>query len=146
MRQASLEDVPELVKLWEQAHGETSYSELEFSSLKMEQSLIEAVEENWFCCVIERDGQVIANYVGRIVNEFCSFDNVGQVVGFYVKPEYRTGRSAAYLIMNFIKWCKLNKCKQIRAGISSGNFSGDRLYRALGFKVVGFQYLLSVGV
>ena len=141
MRQATLDDIPGLTKLWYYAKEETVYKPTKISDDKLRSMYTDIINQNNFCCVIERDGDIVGNMIARMSGDFYTDENVATVTAFYIRPEFRGGKKVAHMIMNYIAWAKENGAVQIKAGISSGNLSSHRLYNRLGFETVGYQYL-----
>lgn len=86
--------------------------------------------------VKEHDGQiagVLAGYVSALA-PWTSMKCATEML-FYVRPEFRAGRSAVSLIRNFEKWGRAKGCGLV--AVTANHMAGDervgRLYQRLGY-------------
>jgi RimJ/RimL family protein N-acetyltransferase len=91
--------------------------------------------------VAEKDGQVIGGMVGDTVKPIWSEDLIGLDFGFYIKPEHRGHNYAAQMVKAFEVWCFEMGAKQVRPAVSTANAAAGRLYKGLGYKPVGEQFM-----
>jgi L-amino acid N-acyltransferase YncA len=141
IRQATREDLPSLMVLAKEAEASTSYKGTGFSQQHCWENMERALENNWYCAVMPRDGAIVGALFGYLAQGWHTLEMLSNVPFFYVQPAHRGGRAPLYMVYNFIQWCQDNGANQIRVGIDSGCMAGDTLFRRLGFTPVGYQYI-----
>lgn len=144
IRKATRDDIPLMVELAAEYLQHSSYAPLVYDKIKTHDFLDELLDEKGFMVVAERDGQIVGGMVGDVITPWFSDDKIGVEYIIYMHPDYRTGRDAYRLIRSWVEWCKYQDVKQIRPAISSGVNRGERLYQAMGFEVVGSNFLMNV--
>lgn len=144
IRKATIDDITRMVDLAGGYLITSSYAQIEYDKNKTQDFLEELLAENGFMVVSERDGQIVGGMVGDVIQPWFSCDKIGIEYILYMHPEYRAGRDTYRLIRSWIEWCKHQGVKQIRPSISSGIQGGERLYQAIGFDIVGSNFLMNV--
>lgn len=144
IRQATKEDIGEILSILQTTVNETSFKDLTINPDKAIDYLEEFIDNNQYMAAVEKDGKLIGGMIGTIESPWYSDDLIGYDLGLFILPEYRHGLIATKLILYFIEWCKKNNVKQIRPGISTGIFQVSRLYQNLGFEVTGNNFLMRV--
>ena len=101
-------------------HKESRYRTSKLSMLKVfELFNITRNDKNHFCFLAWRGDKVIGLISGYCAEHYFTEDVYAYDTMFYVKPEYRKGRTALLLIRAFEKWAKDNNCVEISVGIST---------------------------
>ena len=139
------EDIPSLIKLGRQMHGESSYSHLDFDEDKVNDmgQVWLLNPEIYFCKVAENnDKEIFAMYVGLISSYYFGKDLVANDLLMFVAPDKRGGIAAVKLIKEFEDWAKANGAAEVRPASSTGVKTEEtmKLYEALGYKTVGHTF------
>jgi L-amino acid N-acyltransferase YncA len=143
IRNATLEDIPEIIKGGLSMVEETSYKHVDYSPERVE-ATCKLLMAQGFIMVAEKNGEVVGAMLGDVYTPWYTTDSMGIDYCIYIKPEHRNGMIAARLIKRFEEWCIAMGAKQIRPGIGTGNKNVSRLYKALGYRVVGECFLKDI--
>lgn len=143
IRQAILSDVPSLVELGKRFNAETSYKHVEYSPERVEATCKLLIDKG-FVAVAEKDGEIVGVMMGDVLTPWYTNDRMGFDYCLYIYPEHRNGLIAVRLVKQFENWCISMGAKQIRPAIGTGIPNGSRLYKALGYKSVGEQFLKDI--
>lgn len=148
IRPATHDDIPALVEMGRAMHGESNYEVIEFDE-KQTAEFIHWVlaQDNGFCAVAERDGELIGYAAGFATPQwFGAKDKLtAQDYGLYVKPSYRRGATAILLATAYRDWAIALGCVQVRAGTAAGTHAqgANAIYEHLGFQRAGYLFVLS---
>lgn len=141
IRPATLIDVPRLVELAEQMHGESRFASLAFDADKMAATLAALAGGAGCLLVAEHDGQIIGGFAGWCAEHFFSREKTAGDFGLFVQPDRRGGIAAARLLQAFVAWAREQGVADqwIQAGITTGVHieATTRLYRSIGFAPIG---------
>ena len=143
IRNATLEDVPQIVGLIEELHDLSSMAPLDFSPIKAKHGLIAFISTDQFVRVIEEDRKCVGVFSGLVTPTWFGNDSLAIDLSWYVQPKYRDWQGVA-LVEQFIEWAKERGVKQIRPGVSTGNPAACKIYKALGFSEAGAGFYLDV--
>jgi GNAT superfamily N-acetyltransferase len=117
------------------------YRDIPFLDCAMRTSFFRAIEnpKDWFCAVIEHDGEIIGGILAYAAYEVFSDKRTASDQGIFVKEQYRGTRAAFKLVRAFEAWAEAVGCVKISVGVSAGidNPRAERLYEGLGFREVG---------
>ena len=146
IRDLKLDDMQQVLTLAEEAHGESSYSHLDFDP-----EVITAMAQVWvtnpmvyFCkLVTSQENKIFAMYVGLISSYYFGKDLVANDLLLFVSQDRRGGIAAARLIKEFEDWAFANGAKEIRPASSTGVKTEEtrQLYNALGYNTVGHTFV-----
>jgi len=101
-------------------HQESRYRTSKLSMLKVfELFNTTKNDKDYFCFLAWRDDKVIGLISGYCAEHYFTEDIYAYESMFYVRPEYRKGRTALLLLRTFEKWAKDNNCVEISVGIST---------------------------
>lgn len=142
VRLATAEDLRAVIGLSERAHGEAPhYRRSRFVREKIEQLGEGAVGGNpgLVLLVAERGGEIVGYLFGVVSEHYFSDALYAASISLYVAPEARGGRAAFRLLQRFEAEARARGAGQIQLGASVDAFAPAalRLYRALGYTVVG---------
>lgn len=147
VREMTESDIPVLVKIGSQAHLESEYRTMTFSSEKCER-LGQAMYslENLKCFVVERDGEIIGFLMASVDEGYFTDEKTTSDLLVYVKPEWRGSRAFYLLITEYIAWAKEQDAKLIFLSNSTGYEPEKigKLYERLGFHRVGGIFQMEV--
>ena len=143
IRKGKEEDIERIIEMGLRLTKESSYSNTIMSPERV-RTTCETLITHGFFVVAEKDGEVIGAMLGDVYQPWHSFDKIGIDYVLYVEPEHRNGMIAAKMIRNFESWCKSMGAKQVRPGVGTGNPSGIRLYKGLGYQSVGEWFLKNI--
>jgi|10_taG_2_1085330.scaffolds.fasta_scaffold29627_2 GNAT superfamily N-acetyltransferase len=101
-------------------HQESRYRTSKLSMLKVFDLFNTTMnDKDHFCFLAWRDDKVIGLISGYCAEHYFTEDIYAYESMFYVRPEYRKGRTALLLLRTFEKWAKDNNCVEISVGIST---------------------------
>lgn len=143
LRQATLEDAPELVRF---IHPLLTQESQLLSSVTFDWVIAENSFKQWinngFVMIAEHDGE----WAGIMAAVLCEFEFSADIQAsertLYVTPKYRGSRAAVMLVASFVTWAEAMGAKHIVSGTIT-NVSPEiraktaRLYRGFGFKSIG---------
>ncbi len=146
IRDLKLDDMQQVLTLAEEAHGESSYSHLDFDPEVITSMAITWVAnpEVYFCkLVTSQENKIFAMYVGLISSYYFGKDLVANDLLLFVSQDRRGGIAAARLIKEFEDWAFANGAKEIRPASSTGVKTEEtrQLYNALGYDTVGHTFV-----
>ena len=147
IRDATREDLPEIVELGQQFFDESPfYCDLGYSREKIAGLVLRLIEsEDGFARVVEdANGALTGIMIGIAQEHWASPAVVASELGLFVQPSRRGSVLAARLVGEFIAWGRERGCVKCLAGSSTG-INTDicaRLYEHQGFKrnSIGLEY------
>jgi GNAT superfamily N-acetyltransferase len=141
IRAATVADVPILVELGAQMHGESPrFSRLRYDAEKVRALLSSAVNAPHMLVVVaERDGAIVGGFVGMVAEHWCSRDLIATDLALFIDPRRRGGIFASRLLRAYLDWAEIKGAKLTQAGITTGvhQLATERLYEALGLSRCG---------
>lgn len=142
IREATHQDIAQLVELGAQMHTESRFKVLQYDCDKVFLLFDHLINTNQFIHVIEKNGLLTGGLVGFITEHWASKDNVAYDCGLFISPEHRGGVDAARLIKRFRDWAIVRGAKMASLGISTGVHPErtDKLIQACGFEKIGYLY------
>jgi GNAT superfamily N-acetyltransferase len=101
------EDLPTVVRLCEQSHGESMFSNLPFAVNKVRRNLITFITDDamFFAMKATLNGKIIGFHFGQKGEMTFSDASIGVERGLYVVPESRGTRAFFLMVEAFYKWC-----------------------------------------
>lgn len=142
IRQATVDDITDIIKLGQDAIAESKYLP-DYDPLKARKTLaffISAAKCTVFVAVKKQ--RVVGFIIGLVDEYWWGKAQYASDAGFYVDPEYRG--FAPQLIKALQRWAfKFPKVRDLTLGISTGVETVERtgqMYEALGFTKVGGMY------
>ncbi|MEL4888578.1 GNAT family N-acetyltransferase [Pectobacterium betavasculorum] len=143
IRQATTQDIPQLVLLGMRMHQESSYQKLSFDTEKCAGLADQLIASKYgVVLVAEKEGQIIGWMAGGIAPFWFSHDRMAFEYGVFIDAEHRGGSAGYRLVKEFIRWAREHDAVEIRMGITTGvheERTGD-LYQKLGMKRTGLLY------
>lgn len=141
IRHATVDDIPELVRMGYTMHQESRYAELDFDPEMYAGALLYANAQG-LVFVAEADGKLVGGFAGRIAEYFFGRDTFSHDLMTYVRPEYR-GRTGWLLIKRYLAEAKASGVKSIYIGESADILPQRvrKLYERLGFTPAGNSYV-----
>lgn len=142
LRTARMADIPALVELGRQMHGESRYARYEFNPVKYA-GVLRAVIPQGLTFVAEIGGGIVGVFVGAVESHFFGDSKMSRDLLVYVVPAHR-GRIGAGLIREYKRRAKAIGVLEVYLGISAGILPErtERLYELEGFNRVGGSYVL----
>lgn len=146
LRSGTLEDIPSLVELGRQMHGESSFAPMDFDGEVFGATLLSLIETGQFLVVAENEsGDVVGGMLGVAYQSWFGKNLMVNDMGLCLRPDVRGGMTAARLIHAFVAWGEEKGAKQIRAGVTTRYEGAERLYEGLGFDRVGAAFCKTLG-
>jgi len=140
LRPATLNDVPELVKLGHAFIQEApNYQARPYIMEKAAEHFARLISGGGAVLLVEHESQIAGGIVGRVGGDWFNDSKIAFDDVLYVKPEFRKTRAAYMLIQAFIRWAQLMGASRIQCGTTTGVESAAciRLYRHFGFTEYG---------
>lgn len=141
IERASVEDVPELVRLSSLMHAESSYSKFNFDLNKISNNFYFWVSSPEYFVAVAKDdcGSIVGGYCGYVTEYFFGKDLIACDLGLFVEPSRRGGMTAVKLIKAFEDWAQSKGAKEVCPGTTTmvAPERTSRLYEHLGYSVVG---------
>ena len=139
LRQATLDDIPDILQVGELAHAEAQhYQNISFSIPKTALHLVQRINDG-FAVVIEFDGKVVGAMTAYTNEHYFSHDMMTMADVIYVLPEYR-GKGVLKLFADaYNAWGEEVGADFQKLGVSSG-IDTERTAAAmmrLGYEVTG---------
>lgn len=143
-RLATLQDIPVLVKLCEEAHKESPHR-LRFDKEQVEASIFQVIQTGVIICYIV-NGQVVGMIGGITTLTTMSLEKIGAELLWFIHPDYRKSREPLKLITAFEYWCWSKGC----AAVTLSNMVNDsyervgKVYERKGYRLVEQSYMKSL--
>lgn len=142
IRDATHDDLPDVLHLVEQLHAESPrFSRFTFSYEKTAQTLHNLVDNPDGCIFIAvKDGAVVGMLVGLALAHLISEDRLASDLGFYVTPLHRGSTIGARLIKAFETWAEGRNVIETTLEVNTG-IEGERTVKLLerrGYKLGGY--------
>lgn len=138
---ATIQDIPELLSLCEQAHKESPH-ELRLDREQIFSSLHEIIEKGVIICYVQ-DNRIVGLIGGITTFTIMSLEKVGAELLWFVHPDYRRSRNALKLLTAFEYWCWSQDCKAITLGnMPNDSFEATKkFYTRKGYKLIEMAYM-----
>ncbi len=140
LRPATLNDVPELVRLGYAFIQEApNYQSRPYIAEKAAEHFTRLIRGGGAVLLVEHENQIAGGIVGRVGGDWFNGSKIAFDDVLYVKPEFRKTRAAYMLIQAFIRWAQLMGASRIQCGTTTGVESAAcvRLYKHFGFAEYG---------
>lgn len=149
LRQATYEDIDNMVELGRKVYTESRFTYLEYDINKLKQGLENLImlhEKGSHLCLLAENtqGAIIGGFVGGLEEYFFTSDKSANSILIWVDPQYRGSSAALKFIDVFKQWAIKKGAKEINIVVSSGVRIGstDRFVRRLGFTQTGGNYAM----
>lgn len=141
---AGHEHLDELVPMIGRDAAEGSYAHLEFDPDITRETVADFIDRSTRTLLLAVGRQDILGFIaGQLSRSLIGPDVVAEEVAFYVRPEYRGGRTAVLLARDFSRWAVQHDARRIVMGNAAG--MNDKAYTKL-LKRFGFQQMGSIMV
>ena len=144
IREATTDDIIDLMPLAVDMHEESRFRVMKFSVEKMDDFLRWCiVNDDCLLIVAEtNDGEIAGAFAGFCMEQWFSTDKYACDFALFVHPGYRGSTASWKLISHYVGWAGLKEAKLIQLGISTGVNPDEigRFYEKLGFKRFGGLY------
>lgn len=141
IRDATFDDLPQLVELGRVMHAESPrFARLTFSAGRLHLTLAALIEAGQFLRVgTDEAGAVVGGMAGMVTQHWASDDLVANELALFVAPEYRGGLLAVRLLTRYLQWAAERGAVIIQAGVTTGvdTETTARLYERMGLKRCG---------
>jgi len=137
-------DVPALVELGREAHVESRYAWLSYSPERVWEQIDKAIQRNHHCCLVAHDAkQEPYGFLHGYAEEyFFARARAARLEFLYILPKRRGGLDAMKMLAGFRQWAVKKEVVEIRIDSAMGveTTRTDRLFKRLGFQMVGGNY------
>ena len=144
VRFAIKEDIPGLVELGREAHVESRYAWLSYSPERVWDQIDKAIQRNDHCCLVAHDGkhEPYGFLHGYTEEYFFARARAARLQFLYILPKRRGGLDAIKMLTGFRQWAIKKEVVEIRIDAAMGVETSrtDRLFKRLGFQMVGGNY------
>lgn len=147
IRDATAQDIPEIVANARAMHAESRYRVLPFDRDRVA-GLIDWLIGNpdGLAVVVEDNGRIVGGTLAAIEPHFFSSALVAQEYGIFVEPNHRGSLIGVMLLKHYTAWAQARGAVMIQAGVSTGVHHDKTagLLRSLGYVDVGqlFEFQL----
>lgn len=144
IRQAVIDDLPDIVRLAVQMHNESRFMKFLFHEEKVRAFLSTLIDapDGFLWVADDGDGEVIGAMAATVFELWFSSDRIAQDVGLFVRPSRRGTSAAAALVDRYLVWARERGAVDAEIGVSTGvhpDRTGAFLQR-LGGREVGRLY------
>ena len=144
MRIATKEDIPAIVEIAEQMHGEGQYKNIPFDP-KMYAAFLDVVlfqSTTGVCCLSIADDKVIGGIIGQVGNFPFSEELRAVDLGFYVVPEHRGTSAAVRLLKMYETWATGMGVlpERVYMASSNGHHKTHAFFEKMGYNLTGGLY------
>lgn len=140
IRRGTKDDRGNLLDLGFLMHQESIYASLSWDRAKAGTEF-DWTLKNGIILVHEPEDRPQGMLLGHVKAPWFSNDKVGYEEALYLHPAHRGPRTAQLMVKYWEDWCKEQGATVLRASTSCGTFGMDRLYEALGFSLIGGNYV-----
>jgi hypothetical protein len=145
IRNACLEDIPQLLELGQNFHHESRYATIPFCDEKVIDLLSHAInnmDQHFFFKVIEHDSSILGGLIGYLTPYYFSEAFSANDLAFFIRPGNRGTIAAAQLIKEFKIWSHQKGATEVCIGVSSGIATDKtgKFLEALQFECIGGIY------
>lgn len=150
IRDASLDDIQQLVALGEAFHQESMFSRIPFKREKVTQLLESLVKDiqnkKIFFKVCIKEQTVYGGLIGFLSNYFFSDAYAANDLGLFILPDKRGSFAAAKLLKLFQEWGHQTGAMEVCMGVSTGIHAArtGKFYEAMKFQHVGGIYKYAI--
>lgn len=141
-------DIPAVVDLAREMHGESAFSDFDFDAGKMAGQLTLPLTHpsEQFCHLAVKDGEVVGALFGYITEFVFGPQLIACDYGWYVIPKARGTSAGVRLLKDFQQWANENNAVEVCMGVSTDIHKDKtgKLFRKLGYKHVGGIYKLGL--
>lgn len=147
VRPATFDDIPAMVRLGRQMHGESRFRPISFSDAKLAATLAGLLTNRMCVLVAERAGDIVGVFLGVVTEYYFSEEKLAIDLALFVEPTARGGFTGAALVRAFIGWAKGNRIQHVELGVSTGVMVDETaaLFEKLGFKRQGMLFTMEIG-
>lgn len=144
IRQATTQDIEQIIVMCEALHSESEYYRNQlFEAERLAESLNTVMGNEYHIIFLaEQDKQIIGFFIGGLTRGLFNYELIAFDYSVYVVPEKRNGRAAIKLIKAFEQWAKEKGANRCRIGITTDISTNrtSRFYQLLGFKPCGVSF------
>ncbi|WP_262696462.1 GNAT family N-acetyltransferase [Kordiimonas aquimaris] len=140
IRQATLNDIDDLMVQAELFHAESSYKNIPINQDKLRGFYkAQVILETSLILVAYQGKQLVGHFVAHIYDFYFSEERSAADLILYVTPEKRGSRAALTFIRQYHEWCTVNGVVDASLSISTDINPGktSRFYSKLGFPLAG---------
>ncbi len=140
IRQASLNDIDDLMVQAELFHAESSYKNIAINKDKLRGFYkAQIILETSLILVAYQGEQLVGHFVAHIYDFYFSDERSAADLIFYVTPEKRGSRTAVCFVQRYLEWCTTNDVFDASLSISTdiNPEKTSRFYSKLGFPLAG---------
>ncbi len=146
IRNAVLEDIPQMLALGVEMHAESMYAPFEFDHSKVADLMTALIQTNaGICIVAEVEGEILGGFIGSVYPHWFGNELQASDYALFIAKRHRQGSTAGRLIKEYIQQAKAQGAKQIMLANSTG-YEPERvarLFEVFGFKRRGYVFELA---
>lgn len=123
IREANEHDIPELVALGRQMHGESPrWGVLTFDEARLETTLRSLIGSPMGFVWVAEDsaGEVIGGMVAVVCEHWCSADRVASDLALFMRMDCRGSIAPARLLRAYRAWAHEQGAKLVQVGVTTG--------------------------
>lgn len=149
LRQATKADIPEILDIGTNLHGESRYAGMPYDRATFTRSLegLFAMQERGkflILVTVDSEGHIFGGLIGGLESNFFTTAIAAKSMLIWVHPKYRGSAAALRLVSAFKDWAQKKGAVEVCILVSSGVTIGrtDRFVRRLGYKQSGGNYYM----
>lgn len=121
IRNATLEDMPDLLRLGQEFHSEFHFSRFNYDPEKIRELVTTLIAvDAGIMLVAEEDYEIHGAFAGALSPMWFGNDLVATDYALFLSPEHRGNFTAPQLVKEYVKQAKEKGAKQIFIGTSTG--------------------------
>lgn len=148
IRNATQDDVLELIEIGKLMHGETSYKHFDFDEEKVAELLVALITNARGIAIVSEgeDGELQGGLIGAVSPMWFGTDLQATDYALFLKKEFRGAKTGIPLLHEYEKQAKEKGAKQVLIATTAGYKPKDmaKLYEAAGFTQIGFIHSITV--
>lgn len=147
IRKATLDDLPDMLRLGAMMHAESRYASMKFDPAVLAETIAQLIASPYgFAWVAIRESQTVGVMLAGVGAQWFSRELTTFEYGVYVEPEHRGSMLGIRLIKSYKEWALSVGAKIVQGGVTANIEDGNagKIYERIGFDKIGSLYAMEV--
>lgn len=147
IRAATLDDMPDMLRLGALMHAESRYASMTFAPEVLAETIAQLIASPYgFAWVAIRKGRTVGVMLAGVGAQWFSRELTTFEYGVYVEPDCRGGMLGISLIKSYKKWALSVGARIVQGGVTANIEDGaaGKIYERIGFDKIGSLYAMEV--